>query len=96
VINNFSTPKELEQWGFAHLWELIDSIPEADPFSQLSASYIGVRAVKKASRRWDAEQLPFPHFLLMILKGDFHQAANEGKFTTAGEDAVALIQEATR
>ena len=96
TIDEFSTQEQLEQWGVQNFWRLIDSVPESEPFSELMTAFIGLRSIKKASRRWDSEQAPFRIYLRMTMEYDFAKFAREGRLHSAAEDALKVIEAGAR
>ena len=96
MIHEFSSPDDIQEWSIIIFWEIVDSVPEAEGLSDLLLASIGVRAIRRASRRWDPEKLSFLDFLRMGLREEFLKAANENRFTTAAEDALALVNRGRR
>ena len=90
-IEYTSAADELAQWGLEHFYDLLDDIPEVDEFTPAMAAFIGLRAIKKASRRWDPDQLSFPDFCGFVMKADYQKFLKEGKTSTAAEQALELI-----
>ncbi len=96
MIDHFSTPNDLEEWGIENFYDLIDSIPTVEQFSHQMVAFIGLRSVKKASRRWDAEQAPFHIYLHIILTNDFEKFAADGRFISAAEESLDIIEAGAR
>lgn len=92
TIDEFSTQEQLEQWGVQNFWILMETIPESEPFSELMTAFLGMRALKRTSRKWNPEELRFHEYLEMEMRSEFAKAAREGRFETAAEIALNVFE----
>ena len=93
-IDDFTSEEDLISWGLANFWEVVGEVDPEERFSTQMLALQGVRSLRKAARRYTMELLPFHAWWEVVLRDDLEKAARDGRYRTAAENALALIEEA--
>ncbi len=93
-IDDFTSEEDLISWGLANFWDVVGEVDPEERFSRQMLVFQGVRSLRKAARRYTGEELPFHAWWDVVLRDDLEKAARDGRYQTAAEDALALIEQA--